>query len=407
MEFIQKRASLFNKLVVNYFIRNYNLTVIKTLSKLNIRNQKLIYVNNSHVIIHNKVINNHYNLHLDETKYTLVMILYKNIKYKQKGQNAIATLNSETKKSIYKVFRNIKQNKINKRRLELPIGLDIMIIGRKYKNEKAEKAEVVNNSLGLYCIANGNIPFKLKPLNTQVPLALSCQINKVTNLRRSFLTNLKSVINDNTNGYFIDTLYINNIIKNSLFLDVEFTNDIYDDFSTFPIAQDNSLLFMIGMVYIDGGKSFYKDLTTKRLTVKEEYRILQDFVNYIDKDFLIIFHWSPADKYIIEKSLSKYPSLNKKYKSKKIIYVDLLVVLKKTIKLQSYSLKYVAQELLKIYYDTNCQNGLDAMCSIIQNDISLQNSNKDLLSLSSSKDIVKYNKIDTTLLYKIVKRFTL
>ena len=44
MEFIQKRAVLFNKLVLDSFIKNYELSVTKLLYKLNIRNHKLIYV---------------------------------------------------------------------------------------------------------------------------------------------------------------------------------------------------------------------------------------------------------------------------------------------------------------------------------------------------------------------------
>ena len=102
--------------------------------------------------------------------------------------------------------------------------------------------------------------------------------------------------------------------------------------------------------------------------------------------------------------------MQKKYDPTQIIYVDLLIILKQTIDLPSYSLKYVAKELLNLRYDTDCQNGLDAMCSIIQNDIMLTNNemnihNQDLLSLQSSKDIVKYNKIDTTLLYDVLIYF--
>ena len=77
--------------------------------------------------------------------------------------------------------------------------------------------------------------------------------------------------------------------------------------------------------------------------------------------------------------------------------IDLLIVLKQTINLPSYSLKYVAKELLNLHYDTDCQNGLDAMCRIIQNDIVTSTPNNDIV-----KDIVEYNKMDTTLLYNIL-----
>ena len=155
------------------------------------------------------------------------------------------------------------------------------------------------------------------------------------------------------------------------------------------------------------------DFTTKRLTYNEEYRILQNFLDFIQSEYdkhgkpIIIFHWSNADKCIIEKSLYRYPELYERYNCLQVLYVDLLVILKQTISLPSYSLKYVAKELLNINYDTDCQTGLDAMCSIIKNDIMLNTSGKDLLSLPSSNDIIKYNKIDTTLLYKVLKYFVI
>ena len=75
MEFIQKRSLLFNKLILKYFISNYKLSTTKSLYKLNTKNINLIYIKNNHVIIHNKIINRHYSTYLDESKYSLVMIL--------------------------------------------------------------------------------------------------------------------------------------------------------------------------------------------------------------------------------------------------------------------------------------------------------------------------------------------
>lgn len=412
MEFIQQRSLLFKQKVLNYFIINYQLSITKFVNNLNIRNKNLIYVKGNYAIIHNKIINLHYNVKLDETKYSLMMILYKNIKYKepnstghqpnstgdQPNSTGEAILNSDIKKNIYKIFHNLDKKNIS----------DVMIIGRKYKTNN----KIISNSLGCYCTFDilkiKDKELLLYEINKNVPTKL---VNKVplTNLRRKFLLNLKEYINQY--GTEFDTIYINNIIQNSVFLDVEYTNDIYDDFSTFPISKDNSMLFIIGLLRIVKNECYYTDFTSKRLTYQEEYRILDNFLDYINnndknnKFRVTIFHWSHADKYIIEKSLARYPDLQKKYDPTKIIYVDLLIILKQTIDLPSYSLKYVAKELLNLRYDTNCQNGLDAMCSIIQNDIMLTNQEQDLLSLQSSKDIVKYNKIDTTLLYDVLFYF--
>jgi hypothetical protein len=417
MEFIHKRANLFNKLVLDYFIKNYELSVTKLLYKLNIRNQKLIYVNGNRIIIHNKIVNRHYNINLDETKYTLIMILYKNIKYKPNSTGGIAILNSDVKKNIYKIFHNLDQTRVVS---------DIMIIGRKYKTDN----KIITNSLGFYCTLpskeifcgrfRGTLPsnetfcgrFNIKD---NIQNKSTNTITTKTNLRRTFLLNLKKYINQYETE--INTLYINNTIHNSVFLDVEYTNDIYDDFSTFPISKDTSMIFIIGLLRIVKNECCYTDFTSKRLTYQEEYRILNEFINaisYQNDKKILIFHWSNADKYIIEKSLAKYPDLQQKYNSRQIIYIDLLIILKQTINLPSYSLKYVAKELLNLHYDTDCQNGLDAMCSIIQNDIMLNTMNnnnmnvdrrQDLLSLQSSKDIIEYNKIDTTLLYNVLIYF--
>ena len=409
MEFIQQRSLLFKKIVLNHFIINYQLSITKFVNNLNIHNKNLIYVKGNYAIIHNKIVNLHYNVKLDETKYSLMMILYKNIKYKepdstgdQPNSTGEAILNSDIKKNIYKIFHNLDQ-KLN--------VSDVMIIGRKYKNNN----KIISNSLGCYCTFN---VLKIKDKELLLEGSIS-KINKnvqtkapfiKTNLRRTFLLNLKTYINQH--GTEINTIYINNMIQNSIFLDVEYTNDIYDDFSTFPISKDNSMLFIIGLLRIVKNECCYTDFTSKRLTYQEEYRILDNFLDYISNNDkkILIFHWSHADKYIIEKSLARYPDLLKKYDPTQIIYVDLLIILKQTIDLPSYSLKYVAKELLNLRYDTDCQNGLDAMCSIIQNDIMLTNNemnihNQDLLSLQSSKDIVKYNKIDTTLLYDVLIYF--
>jgi hypothetical protein len=220
-------------------------------------------------------------------------------------------------------------------------------------------------------------------------------------------------------------LCINKILKNSLFLDVEYINDIYDDFKTFPISQDSTLLFMIGFAYNvnhNDNSLNYVNYTVNKLNKIEEYDILNKFLNDIIDKFnainqsntinsttkmnkpVVIFHWSSADKIIIEKSLKRHPDLYKKYiDNVKIKYIDLLPIFKKTIYLESYSLKFVAKKLLNITYDTDCKNGFDAMCSIIQNNCRLEKLNKTLNDFASTQDIIKYNKIDTELLYILMK----
>jgi len=220
-------------------------------------------------------------------------------------------------------------------------------------------------------------------------------------LRRRFLYNLQQFIDVDSS--------VRNCINNGVYLDVEYTNDIYDNFETFPISNDQSILFMIGIY----NRSYYHNFITDNLSHNEEHRILDNFLLRLNEvsGKIHIFHWSNADKYIIDKTLQRYPDLVKRYDNviKRIVFVDLLKVVKLTIPgLQSYSLKYVCKSLLNIIYDTKCQNGLDAMCSIIENDLLLKTdlyTEKNLLYFHDTKDVVNYNKLDTTLLYDIVKYF--
>ena len=87
-----------------------------------------------------------------------------------------------------------------------------------------------------------------------------------------------------------------------------------------------------------------------------------------------------------------------------IQYVDLLDVVKKTIDMSSYSLKYIAKNLLHVNYDTECQNGLDAMCSIIKQN-NIMNKDEKLTDFDVTKDVIRYNKMDTVLLYKVIEFF--
>jgi DNA polymerase elongation subunit (family B) len=134
--------------------------------------------------------------------------------------------------------------------------------------------------------------------------------------------------------------------------------------------------------------------------------MLYDKINKHEK--IYILHWSNADKYIIDKTLQKYQKLNEFYKSvcePNLQYIDLLKLTKSSIKLESYSLKHVAKTLLDIDYNTDCKNGFDAMCSIIQNNNKLTSKDKELCDFTSTKDIIQYNKLDTELLYYILNYF--
>ena len=352
----------------------------------------------NYIIIHNSILNDRFNMCLDNNMFSIVFILYKNIKYNDKK---IALLDSCSKKNMQKIMYKYA---------ELPfISKDMGIIGRKYISSKNKNC-IKSNCFDILCTLKPSKETKCKKQSESDVSTLKL-INCIPKsvLRRRFLQNIQE-----SSGLDWKT---NTILHNSMFIDAEFVNDIYDDFSKFPNSYDTSMLFMIGLSYIDKDILDYKNFTTDKLSLIDERILLTNFLTFLERikdkmqsTHFILFHWSNADKYILERSLKRYPDLYKRYEIifNNIIYVDLLKIVKKTLPgLQSYSLKYISKHLLDTIYNTNCQNGLDAMCSIIEKNVYIKSDHSEdqntLLSFDTTTDIINYNRLDTTLLYDIVK----
>jgi hypothetical protein len=358
---------------------------------------------------------------LDPTKYSIVFILYKNINYNDKYGINVARLDISTKK-------NMKNTLLKYNRFDF-ISDQIYIIGRKYIHCKDNTIRN-NDCLSMICTYNmkkisSNDDYASDNLtqdteNTQdtqdadvLPhTKIDTKIDSKSILRRRFLNNVREIVTK------VSDVSPSQIIRSAMFLDTEYTNDIYDTFETFPVSNDSSILFMIGVSFVKNNIVKYTNFTAKKLTTDEEMDILKDFLKLVKQRYTdskippVLFHWSNADKYILQKTLARYPELQLTYQDiiDRIVYIDLLVVVKKTLNdLESYSLKYVSKHLLNISYTTDCKNGLDAMCSVIKSNVLLsQNKTKQktLLCFENTKDVINYNKLDTTLLYHITKYFT-
>lgn len=393
---------MFKKLTVDYFLNKYNLKYVRLCSKMqlypcNFYEYKNVFIINNHIL--NKQYAN-YNLRLDENQYSILHICYKNIKYRVLDKD---NLNKCVLESEYKRYISKDIEFINKRYSDNnDINKNIWIIGRKYKNEKT--LEIENNSLFLPVFINSVSLMKQKILKINAKTR-SDDIITSHCYRRRFLYNLKGYLGN------VEYSYINQILLNSICLDIEYANDIYDDFSKFPISCNSSCLFMIGL---SDYKGVYTNFTASQLDKRNEGIVLKAYLDYMYKRILdngktIIFHWSNADKSVIEKTLSRHPKLNNFYNTyitNNIVYIDLLKVVKSTVFLNSYSLKYVLEKMLNIKYNTECKNGLDAMSSIIYNNIEIKNNkNKKLTDFQTTNDIIQYNKLDTVYLYDIIKKF--
>lgn len=413
MELIVKQTAIFKKMTLDYIINKYSLNCVKLCSKTalypcNIYEYKNMY------IVNNFVLNEQYKLDLDTARYSILHVCYKNLSYRNtsyKAKNVNKNVGDWNKCVLESDYRRYISKDINyiTKKYTTYINKYIWIIGRKYKNEKT--LELENNSLLLpifidrvssirKCNHKLNAKMRSNKDKDDVVSVVSHQY------RRRFLYTLKNCLGN------VNYSYINQILSNSICLDIEYANDIYDDFSKFPISNNSSCLFMIGVFDY---KNTYKNFIASQLDKRNEGIVLKTYLDYIHQKIsndgkIIIFHWSNADKIVIEKTLLRHPKLHQFYNThivNNIVYIDLLKVVKSTVFLNSYSLKYVLEKLLNIKYNTHCKNGLDAMSSIIYNNIEIKNNNnkKKLTDFQTTNDIIQYNKLDTIYLYDIIKKF--
>lgn len=400
--YIIKQSKNFHRRIGNHFVTKFGLkkqqlSVVKSLSSNCVYSFKNCYV------VPNHVINSLYdsNTCKTQTGFSCVFSLYKNIHHSTtRNGDMRVCLDTATKAKMSLVLDEMKS--FTGTAVE---SFNCYVIGRKYKHKKGD---VKPGCFDVCC----KIPLSIgKEVNSTPIITPSTLIDGGTKTktetidRRQFSLELKKVI---ASKYLNETtMYMRSILQRSVFLDVEYLNDIIDDFKTFPVSQDLSMLFMIGFAICDKRDNLsYTNLLVEQLTQEEEYKILEQLLGMfrhllsIHQQPLYVFHWSPADNTTINKAMSKYPLLHNEYNSllgSKIHFVDLMKVFRGVAKFDSYSLKNVAREILNYQYDSQCQNGFEAMISTIEC-FDKNSNNKDIIM----KDIIHYNKIDTEILHKLV-----
>jgi hypothetical protein len=89
------------------------------------------------------------------------------------------------------------------------------------------------------------------------------------------------------------------------YVDFETVNDLDDDFSRFPEAGGQTLIFMIGCGYLSADGWQFRVFTVNRLTEPEEGRIIGAWLAHMHEvcgargtslDKARLFHWSPAEE---------------------------------------------------------------------------------------------------------------
>lgn len=377
--FLLRQSISFRHLVCQHFTQNFDLQLemIKnwnTISGYNFCHQHL-YTSPTmdRLVVSNKVINSQYNLSLDASKYSDVIVVYKNVDIS--------------------LLKTVQKSKLPHNDIQTSF-----LIGRKYKTPHS----TINNAFGLpvQILHTDHMKQHAKPTKNEKPLQVD--ISKMNAYRRVFQYHYNDALNKSG---------CENAIIFSL--DTEYLNDVYDSWASFPEAEDHSNLFMIGVC--DMNKK-YTNFTCKRLNRNSENILLKSFFSSFLDGFQrtgvksVLFHWSKAELTAFRKAVERNPDLMPLYKSfmDTVVFMDLMPIVKKTVLLESYSLKYVSKILLKKDYETLCQNGADVIIGIIGAEESIKGEKSHIETLSDDHrvvDIMKYNQMDTELLIDIYNFF--
>jgi len=206
--------------------------------------------------------------------------------------------------------------------------------------------------------------------------------------------------------------------NNEMFVDFETLSDIFSTFTDLPNQKQTDMIFMIGIYWRNSGNWEYKSFIVTEMSDDEEYRIMNEFANFVKEHrYPKLWYWY-ADNFFWKKSETKLYDLafsqKDKHKIKSIsnwklnnwsdmghIFKQEPIVIKGCFK---FGLKAIASAmkdngLINTEMDSVCNSGMNAMitaykyyCEKLEN-----NSDPDIM-----KDIEKYNRFDCQVLYDII-----
>lgn len=248
--------------------------------------------------------------------------------------------------------------------------------------------------------------------------------------RTKTVIDIININKDSTQAKILPSLIENDITewknkpKLEFFVDFETVTDINDDFSKFPYLSGNSLIFMIGCGYekLDGSWEM-EVFTSKRLTIEEEGRIVDKWIDYMKRttkeilgegiDLPRVYHWTHAEKTFLNKAIANRKELNLESSEEwpKINWSDFCEVARATpIVVKGsfgFGLKAIAKNLKKhglteTDWTDGPGDGLGAMVGAWYCDKIVKESQKDMISIDYMQAIEKYNKVDCQVMWELI-----
>lgn len=336
-----------------------------------------------------------------ENDFIHINIVYKSLNINKKGE--VCSLS--------------KFEKLNQTLLSVSTGCDNLIyICRKYKM----KDVIIDHCFGLCGISK--ISDKQDNMNYLNNLFNKNQNGLDMNQNDKYLDEINPLLYKRKfklelkKEYNLSNLEIGNMINKTIFLDFEFIPDIIGNFETFPKTSRKSIIFMVGIGYIENGEWVYKDYTVKELTESDERIIINNWIKDMktlnQNGYTYIMHWSKAEKTCMSKDILL--NLEKSFQ-----FVDLMYTFKncqtQEKKFKSLSLKNVSKifnefHLINLKWDEQMSSGKSAMTETLFCNLILQNKKrkreKKLIDFDAVKNVMKYNEIDVKMMFLILEKMT-
>jgi len=204
-------------------------------------------------------------------------------------------------------------------------------------------------------------------------------------------------------------------VKNELYVDFETFSDICLPFDQLPEQQKFNLIYLIGVGRIEDGNWIYKKFICKDPTLKEEFRIMDEFANFVvDMGNPPLFYWHAEKNFWKRSSNSQFDRDLTVEEQDSIIdhwkfdnWIDMCNVFRsEPIVVKGcfgFGLKEIAKALLKhnlisTKLEADCANGMTAM-------IRAWNCYKnytDPIIAPIMLDVIKYNEFDVKVLNAII-----
>ncbi len=222
-----------------------------------------------------------------------------------------------------------------------------------------------------------------------------------------------------------------NIIKNvedwsneyvlEFYVDFETINDVVlTDFKNLPYSKPTTILFMIGLGYIDPVFNIwiYNSFIVEEFSQQEEKRICKLFIEYINRrkhqykfeGSPPMFHWSPAEPGLWQSIIEKYDQCESWDLSDS--WIDMLKIFKsEPIVMRGvfdFSLKSIAKAMhqygmIDCTWGSMCVDGASAMIAAHKAQVNAKQNRISMTNTILMKDIEKYNEVDCKTVYEIVK----